>query len=126
VESVGGWSDYLRQSMGRPRPAVATDGRLKSPVANSEGETGFSRADSGATERRKRTFNEEREFAALPARIEALETEQATLQAEASSPEFYLRGAEHINQTLARIDAIGLELEQALERWVELEEVGRP
>jgi hypothetical protein len=26
---------------------------------------------------------------------------------------------------MARIEAVGLELEQALERWVELEEMGR-
>ena len=116
VESVGGWSDYLRQGMAREI------GRLKpAPATPSLVGTDFSRPG----ERRKRTFNEEREFAALPARIEALETEQAMLQGEASSPEFYLRGAEHINHVLARIDAIGLELEQALERWVELEEVGR-
>jgi ATP-binding cassette subfamily F protein uup len=75
-------------------------------------------------DRRKRTFNEEREFAALPDRIDALEKEQAALQEEAASPEFYLSGAEHINHVLARIDAIGLELEAALERWVELEDVG--
>jgi ATP-binding cassette subfamily F protein uup len=82
---------------------------------------GFSRPGT----RRKRTFNEEREFAALPARIEALEAEQASLQAEAGLPDFYRTGAEHINHVLARIEAIGLELEQALERWIELEEIAR-
>jgi ABC transport system ATP-binding/permease protein len=123
VEYVGGWSDYLRQSMsGRLKPVAAIDGRLKpAPTDDSDVGAGVNRPES----RRKRTFNEEREFAALPARIEALEQEQATLQEEAASPEFYRSGAEHINHVLARIDAIGLELEAALERWVELEEVGR-
>jgi len=123
VEYVGGWSDYLRQSMsGRLKPVAAIDGRLKpAPTDDSDVGAGVNRPES----RRKRTFNEEREFAALPARIDALEQEQATLQEEAASPEFYRSGAEHINHVLARIDAIGLELEAALERWVELEEVGR-
>ena len=117
AENVGGWTDYLRQSMGRLKPAPTTNNKTGAG-------TDVSRPGADGV-RRKRTFNEEREFAALPGKIEALETEQATLQDEAASPEFYLRGAEHINHVLARIEAIGLELEQALERWVELEEVGR-
>jgi ATP-binding cassette subfamily F protein uup len=121
VENVGGWTDYLRQSInrqsGRLKPAATTAKPAGQDVGQAE--------TAGATARRKRTFNEEREFAALPGRIEALETEQATLQDEAASPAFYLRSTEHINHVLARIEAIGLELEQALERWVELEEVGK-
>jgi ABC transport system ATP-binding/permease protein len=139
VEYVGGWSDYLRQSMagglktvaaseGRLKPAAATEGRAKAaPVYDSDvgGSTGMNTEVFNRAARRKRTFNEEREFAALPARIDALEKEQAALQEEAASPEFYRSSADHINHVLARIDAIGLELEAALERWVELEEVGR-
>ena len=127
VENVGGWSDYLREWKDRLKPAPATDNKTGPGTDFSRPDlvgAGFSRPGTEVV-RRKRTFNEEREFAALPGRIEALETEQARLQDEAASPEFYLRGAEHINHVLARIEAIGLELEQALERWVELEEVGR-
>ena len=76
-------------------------------------------------ERKKRTFNEEREYAALPSRIEALELEQQQLQAESASPEFYKSPAAHIEAVLARVETIHAELEQALARWVELEEVGR-
>ena len=125
VENVGGWSDYLRHGIGRLKPMPAVEKR--GAVANQKTlvGAGFDRSDAVAPARRKRTFNEEREFAALPARIEALETEQVQLQDEAGSPEFYLRGTEHINHVLARIDAIALELEQALERWVELDEVGK-
>ena len=61
----------------------------------------------------------------MPSRIEALEDEQQRLQAEAAAPEFYKSPAAHIQSVLARIDAIHAELEQALARWVELEEVGR-
>jgi ATP-binding cassette subfamily F protein uup len=118
VEYVGGWSDYLRQSMGRPTAAPTNTGvgaDFSRPI----------RDGARPAPRTKRTFNEEREFAALPARIDALEKEQAALQEEAAAGDFYLSGAEHINHVLARIEAIGLELEQALERWVELEEVGK-
>ena len=71
---------------------------------------------------KKLSYHEVRELAALPARIEALEAEQAKLQAEAASADFYKQSAEHIRNVLARIDAIGPELEQAVTRWVHLEE----
>jgi len=58
----------------------------------------------------------------LPARIEALEAEQTRLHAEAVSSDFYKSSREHIEQVLARIAALGVELEAAIARWVELEE----
>ena len=61
----------------------------------------------------------------MPSRIEALEIEQQQLQAESASPEFYKSSAAHIEAVLARVEMIHAELEQALARWVELEEVGR-
>jgi ATP-binding cassette subfamily F protein uup len=75
--------------------------------------------------RRKKTYKEEREYEALPAKIDALETEQRRLQEEAAAPEFYKSGADHIRTVLARIDEIHAALEDALARWVELEEIGR-
>jgi ATP-binding cassette subfamily F protein uup len=88
--------------------------------------SGFGRKEAGqAATRRKKTYKEEREYEALPARIEALENEQRRLQEEAASPEFYKSGADRINAVLARIDEIHATLEDALARWVELEEIGR-
>ena len=75
-----------------------------------------------AAERKKLSFNEQRELASLPAHIEALEAEHQRLQHEAASPEFYKETADHIRGVLARIDAIGPEMETALARWMELEE----
>jgi ABC transport system ATP-binding/permease protein len=72
--------------------------------------------------RRKKTNKEAREFEALPARIAALEEEQRALQAETESADFYQSGAEHIASVLARIDRIHAALEEALARWVELED----
>jgi ABC transport system ATP-binding/permease protein len=112
-EQVGGYEDYLRQAAGRVKPDLRAE---RTAVA-----AGFSRP--GAP--RKKTFNEEREYAALPAKIEALEAEQQQLQAEAGSEEFYKAGAERIHDVLARLEAIHGELEQALHRWIELEEIGK-
>jgi ATP-binding cassette subfamily F protein uup len=79
----------------------------------------------GQPARRKKTYKEEREYEALPAKIEALEDEQRRLQEEVAGPEFYKSGADHIRAVLARIDQIHGSLEDALARWVELEEIGR-
>jgi ATP-binding cassette subfamily F protein uup len=119
VEYVGGWQDYLRQRGAAPAPppavqpaAAPAESRGTAPVAT-------------ATPARKLSFKEKKELESLPARIEALEAEQARLQQEAASTEFYKSGAEHIRAVLGRIDAIGPEHEAALARWVELEERSR-
>ncbi len=77
----------------------------------------------GRPDRKKRTFNEDREHAALPSRIEALEAEQLQLEAEVASPDFYKAPEEQIHTVLARIETIHEELERALARWIELEDI---
>jgi ATP-binding cassette subfamily F protein uup len=119
VDYVGGYEDYVRQSSsGRPKPASTTESRPKPTDVGA----GFSLPTSS---RRKKTYKEEREYEALPAKIEALETEQRRLQDETAAPDFYKSGADRIRTVLARIDEIHASLEDALARWVELEEIGR-
>ncbi len=119
VEYVGGYEDYVRQIQGRLKPAPTTAVHTRPTPA--DGGAGSSRPVT----RRKKTYKEEREYEQLPARITALEDEQRRLQEEAASPEFYKSGADHIRAVLARIDEIHATLEDALARWVELEEIGR-
>jgi ATP-binding cassette subfamily F protein uup len=116
VEYVGGWQDYLRQAgpgsaqptgSAEPRPA-----RVRQEPAES------------ADRARRRTFKEQREFEAMPRRIEGLEEEQQRLQREVAGPEFYRRPAQEIHDVLARIETIQAELDAALSRWVELETIG--
>jgi ATP-binding cassette subfamily F protein uup len=126
IEYVGGWEDYVRQA--RDRRIGGSEGRAGGPEGpplrgakrqNVEADLQVRLADT----RRKKTYKEEREYEALPARIEALEEEQKRLQEESHSPEFYKSGAEHIQQVLARIDEIHAALEDALGRWLELESI---
>ena len=114
-ENVGGWEDYVRSR--RAAPVDRADERRERERPE--------RQRPERPDRKKRTFNEEREYAALPSRIEALEIEQQQLQEQVAAPEFYKSPAVQIQTVLARIDTIHAELEQALARWVELEEVGR-
>ena len=75
----------------------------------------------GRERRRRLSYNDQRELDALPARIEALEAEQRALNLRIAGPEFYKEGAEAINMSLARVDALQRELTEAYARWNELE-----
>ena len=123
TEYVGGWADYLRQSMARaPRSAWTVATRAASIKPAEGGAQGQGRSSEGIAAKRKLSYNEQRELETLPARIEALETEQTALRAEMESPEFYKSGADRINAVMTRLDDGAQELEQLLARWMELEE----
>ena len=118
TEYVGGWEDYLLQAAGKqsasPRgePSSVSEGRSPTPSPDS----------SAVALKRKLTYNEQREYESLPARIEALEAEQQQLRVESESAAFYREPADRIREVLARLEALAPELEAALERWMELEE----
>ena len=117
-EYGGGWEDYLRQSAGSQVRGSA------GPVVREPGGTGVAvpGPDARLREKRKLSYNEQREFDALPARIETLEVEQRDLTAEMEAPGFYKSGGERISVVMARLAGVGEELETLLARWLELDE----
>jgi ATP-binding cassette subfamily F protein uup len=119
-EYVGGWEDYLRQS---PATRPLTPPAL-SPSTRSA-RSGQASTEKAPATKRRLSYKEARELEALPAHIEALEAEQERLRRESESPEFYKERADHIAAVLARIEQIGTELETALARWMELEDLSR-
>jgi len=119
VEYVGGWEDYLRQSAGRPAPLAPRTEVMVAPGTTSEPRTA---EREPRLEKRKLSYNEQRELERLPASIGALETEQASLKAEMASADFYKAGADRIKVVMSRLDAVARELEELLGRWMELEE----
>ena len=130
VEYIGGWSDYLRQSGGeRLRPERGAKPPSESERGWGPASADKSRQNAASTDgarpspnRKKLSFNEQREFDALPARIEAIEAEQRALKAEMEAPEFYRAGADRIKAVMDRIEAAAGEHEALLARWMELEE----
>jgi ATP-binding cassette subfamily F protein uup len=70
---------------------------------------------------RKLTSKELRELEALPARIEGLEQEQATLTAKLSDPAFYKSEPGKFAEVKARLETIEREHGVAFARWEELE-----
>jgi ATP-binding cassette subfamily F protein uup len=70
-----------------------------------------------AAKRAKLSYKEQRELDELPARIEALETEQKTLGAVLSDAALYASDPARIAAAQARVARIDEELLLALERW---------
>ena len=68
--------------------------------------------------------HDQRELEALPGRIEALELEQANLQARMGDPAFYRQDGPLIAEARARLLQLEQELARAYARWEELEERG--
>jgi ATP-binding cassette subfamily F protein uup len=114
VEYVGGYEDWLRQ---RPSAPVSFPRAADAPPPAAAPVV----VAPPAPPRRKATNKEQREREALPARIDALETEQRRLTAETSAPDFYKRPAAEIGAAMARLDALPEELLAAYARWDELD-----
>ena len=105
----GGYADYERQrgmksEVGsRSRTMELSDSAVRLPTTTT----------AKPTATRKLSYNEQRELAALPDRIDALEKEIAAIEADLVAGRIY---------TSDRLAPAQAELEAAVERWAELEE----
>jgi ABC transport system ATP-binding/permease protein len=77
---------------------------------------------AAAPAKRKRSYKESRELEQLPLRIEALETQVATLTAQMNDPAFYQRDGAAITTHHATLSQVQAELDAAYARWSELED----
>ena len=116
-EYAGGYDDWERYQRQIPEPPAEPQKGASAPPAQTRRAL---KQDGGP---RKLTYKEQRELEGLPARIEALETEQTELHAKMGSADFYRQASEKITATLERLESIKRELEYAYQRWQELESV---
>ena len=105
TEYAGGYSDAMR--VRKPQRAAKTQ---KPSV--------MARPRSAPN---KLSFKQSRELEALPARMEALSAEIATLEAALEDGDFYSRDPKAFQTSVARLEAAGGELNDAETRWLELE-----
>jgi ATP-binding cassette subfamily F protein uup len=70
----------------------------------------------------KLSFKEQKELEALPATIEALETEQTQLQASLADTALYRDKPEQVKTMQVRLQEIERAIENALARWETLEQ----
>ena len=109
-EYVGGYSDWLRQRKTAPPAPKPVKPAAPQPAA----ELPPKRA-------KKLSYKDQRELEALPAQIEALEGEQASLQEQITAPGFYQQDQAVIDAGLARLQQLQTALATAYERWETLE-----
>ncbi|MHB8952670.1 MAG: ATP-binding cassette domain-containing protein [Pirellulaceae bacterium] len=114
-EYVGGYDDWLRQRPSPPPVEKAEPDRGTSPSRSSRP------AAATSPGKRRLTHKEQQELAALPRRIEQLETELTDLHAAMAQPDFYKRPGEQIAAEQARLKNLDAQLTTAYERWEELE-----
>jgi ABC transport system ATP-binding/permease protein len=109
---AGGYDDWLVQ---RPQAATATSAQRKPAQKNGPG--------LSQGKRNKRTFSEEHELAALPAKIEALEAEQQALFDAMATEDFYKQSKADITALRERLESVETALKSAFARWEQLEEM---
>jgi ATP-binding cassette subfamily F protein uup len=122
-EYEGGIDDWLTQSaraQAAPTTATAPSARASIPpgtAATTQSPPTTAGSLAPAATRRKLSYKEQRELEALPARIAALESEQAGLRQSLSDPDIYVRDPIGAARMHERDAAIEDELLEALERW---------
>ncbi len=110
AQYVGGYDDWKRQRPGhRPAAAAAKPDPVRAePPRARAAKTGLS-------------FKEQKELEALPARIEALEAEQATLTALLGDADAYRRDPEAVVRAQRRFAEVEAASAQAYAQWEALE-----
>ena len=111
-EYVGGYHDWLRQR--KPIEETKT-------AVNKKAQQDNTKELVKQKVIKKLSYKEQRELDELPKRIEHIEAEHKELQKLISDAEFYKQHPETITKTMEKLKTVQLDLEQAYERWHELE-----
>jgi len=107
-EYVGGYSDWQRQR--RTAEQAVTPPAVRKA------------RERTAQPNKRLGYKEQRELAALPDEIEALEAKQSALQTRINAPEFYQRDRSEVQAALEELTTLTQTIEQAYERWQALSE----
>ena len=110
-EYVGGYDDWHKQTeqLSDPKPLKPVSAASTEPKTDSKSVP------------RKLSYNEKRELADLPGRIEMLEAEQHQLTVKLEDPTFYQQEGAVITQAVNRLQELHEELSRAYQRWSELD-----
>jgi ABC transport system ATP-binding/permease protein len=112
-EYVGGYSDWVAQRLASVATRRAADGASPAPQAG--------KGAAAKPARIKLSFKEQRELAALPAELEALEREQHELTARMCAPDYHRHEIERIKADRLRAAEIERLLAQKFDRWAALD-----
>ena len=121
-ESVGGYSDWHGRG-GRLESAVGlnTTEVQQAPVEEAKPVTEAPVVE--VKKAKKLSYKLQREFDQMPGIIEKLEAEVEAVQEQVAAGDFYSQDHELVTATLEQLASKETELETAMERWMELEEM---
>ncbi len=111
INVAGGYEDWKRERGARALAGPQEGKPAAKPAA----------APAPRREKRKLSYKEQRELEAIPQKIQALEREQAVLQAGLADPATYQQAGNGVSAMNARLEEIESELLELLERWEALE-----
>jgi ATP-binding cassette subfamily F protein uup len=117
LEYAGGYSDWIRQ-----RKAAAKPAESKPAKAPSQAPSAASPAADAAPRKRKLSFKEQQELAALPGLIETLETDMTALHAAMAAADYFRQAGDVLARDKTRLDDLQTRLDAAFARWEALEE----
>jgi ATP-binding cassette subfamily F protein uup len=118
-EYVGGYQDWLRQK----GPATTTPAAMEATADLSKMKNGAAQKPKIASVKKKLSYKEQKELDELPKQIELLEQQQASIQQQVATPEFYQQNSEAITAILEELKKLEEELQLAYKRWEELEKM---
>jgi ABC transport system ATP-binding/permease protein len=113
-EYVGGYSDWLHQRKSAVPEASAAAKPARRVVM---GPSGAANPPTAALKARRLSYNEQRELAQLPEKIQHLEAEQAQLTTLISDPIVFHPNQDQGSQALQRLQILAKELDSAYARW---------
>ena len=120
-EYIGGYADWLRQG-GKIESLAEWGDDAAEPPVSAQPEAEPVKA-APAVAKVKLSYKLQRELDELPVLLEKLEAELQTLQQQVSDPQFYLQDHAQTAPVITALESKQAELDQALERWAELEDM---
>ena len=127
-EYVGGFKDWERQTGGELIDELSFGGgTVVKDTPQIEPEISVSEApqanlNASPQKKKKLSYKLQRELELLPTTIASLEQEIETLQSAMLDSQFFAQERSVVDGTTSRLSEAELELEAAIERWMELEE----
>jgi len=118
LEYPGGYDDYLVQHKKDSTPPFEPAKPETKPAEPAK--PAAEKKEANKPRGRKLSYKEQRELDGLPEKIEQLEAEQEELQAKIADPTFYQKPQDEIKKVSQRLESVGEELLNCLERWEEL------
>jgi ABC transport system ATP-binding/permease protein len=121
---AGGYADALQQQQQAQPVKVTTVNKLEQPKKEL-GATNNQSSERTAKKKVKLSYNEQRELAQLPSKIEQLELEITDLQAQIGQSDFFNQPHEITSPILQSLADKEAELEAVFERWEQLESLSK-